>query len=73
MVPIDWGEDTARELEEPTITSRVNGVATVSEPRLAWSPAGLLSTVRRTVRGSIRRVTVVISPRESVAVIRSSR
>ena len=48
--------------EEPRNTVRVNGAVPVYEPIERASPGGLVSNVRSTVRGSIRRVTVVVSP-----------
>ena len=59
---------------DPAITVDVNGVAAVLEkPRVNCRPAGREVTVTGTVRGSSRRLTVVVRPSESVAVRRSSR
>ena len=52
---------------------RVNGAAPVYEPTDSCSPAGAVSNVRFTVRGSSRRVTVFVRPAPSVAVSSSSR
>jgi hypothetical protein len=67
------GEMAPIELLEPSITCRVNGVAPWSPPIAIWRPCGDDSKVRLTVRGSRRRLSVSLTPLESVAVRRISR
>ena len=60
-------------LDDPTITLRV--IADFAEVpfTVRVSPPGTVWKVSVTIRGSRRRVTVFVSPPESVAVSRSSR
>src|SRR4051812_45430857 len=55
------------------MTVLVKGVVAVREPKVSCIPGGSDVTVTGTVRGSSRRVTVVVRPLESRAVSRSSR
>src|SRR5690349_17568091 len=55
------------------MTSSVVGVVTVSLPNERSTPVGFDCIVIATVRGSSRRVTVLLSPKLSVAVSCSSR
>jgi hypothetical protein len=71
--PFPWGETALMVLEDPTITLRVI-VAFADVPfTVKVSPPGTVWKLRVTIRGSRRRVTVWVSPPESVAVSRSSR
>src|SRR4051794_24228566 len=67
------GDGADRLLVEPSITVVVKGVTAVLAPIDRDIPCGLLFTVIGTVRGSSRRVTVVVAPVESVAVSFRSR
>ena len=60
-------------LVDPTITLRVKAVFVEVPPTVKVSPPGTVWKVSATIRGSRRRVTVLVSPPESVAVSRSSR
>jgi hypothetical protein len=67
------GELALTELDEFTITVRVNGAVPLLEPTASCSPLGLEANVRSTVRGSRRTLVVLERPPESVAVSCSSR
>src|SRR4051794_30461166 len=60
-------------LVEPWMTVRVNGATWLVAPTVRFSPAGLLTNVRSTVLGCTLTVVLLVSPPESVAVIRNSR
>jgi hypothetical protein len=63
----------ARELFEPTITVRENGVTDWLGPTAMERPLGTVLNERTTVRGSSRTEVVAWAPWESIAVNRSSR
>ena len=71
--PLACGEIALTVLLDPTMTLRVKADFAEVPPTVRLSPPGTVWNVNVTIRGSSLRVTVLVSPPESVAVNRSSR